>query len=80
MTGIMFSIEHRIGKGHPELAMILQKFNPMAFIIDGCRKSLIYGQIPDWKVLLVWLGIGLLISWAGIRLIYRNENSYAKVS
>ena len=80
MTGIMFSIEHRIGKGHPELAMILEKFNPMAFIIDGCRKSLIYGQMPDLKVLFIWLAIGALLSFVGVRLIYKNENSYVKVS
>ena len=60
--------------------MILEKFNPMAFIIDGCRKCLIYGQMPDLKVLVIWLAIGVLLSFAGVRLIYKNENSYVKVS
>lgn len=80
MTGIMFSIEHRIGANHPELALVLGVFNPMAYVIDGCRKSLIYGQRPDLYILAFWLLVGLLLSWIGIRLIYRNENSYVKVS
>ena len=80
MTGIMFSIDHRIGKDHPELAMLLGKFNPIAFIIDGCRKSLIYGETPDLITLLVWILIGVCLSWVGVWLIYRNENSYAKVN
>lgn len=80
MTGIMFSIDRRIGANHPELAMVLGKFNPMAYIIDGCRKCLIYGQSPSLGVLLVWLGVGLFLSWIGVRMIYRNENSYVKVS
>lgn len=80
LTGIMFSIERRIGPGHPELAAVLGYFNPMAYMIDGCRKCLLYGQGPDLIVLTIWMGIGLALSLAGIRLIYRNENSYVKVS
>ena len=60
--------------------MILEKFNPMAFIIDGCRKSLIYGQMPDLKVLLICLAIGALFIFVFVRFIYKNENSYVKVS
>jgi ABC-type polysaccharide/polyol phosphate export permease len=80
MTGIMFSIDHRIGPDHPELAAILGKANPMAFIIDGCRRCLIYGQRPSLKILALWMLIGLLLSIFGVGLIYKNENSYVKVS
>lgn len=80
MTGIMFSISHRIGKDHPELATVLGKFNPMAFVIESSRKCLIYGETPELKVLLIWIVIGVGLSWIGICLIYKNENSYVKVS
>ena len=67
MTGIMFSISHRIGKDHPELATVL-------------GKCLIYGETPELNVLLIWIVIGVGLSWIGICLIYKNENSYVKVS
>lgn len=79
MTGIMFSIEARIGAKHPELAAFLGNGNPMAFIINSLRKSLLYGQQPDLIVLLIWTLIGIILSAIGIRTIYKNENSYVKV-
>lgn len=79
MTGIMFSIDKRIGPKHPILAAVLGKCNPMAYIIASLRKSLIYGETPSIKVMLVWIVIGAGLSCLGIRLIYKNENSYVKV-
>lgn len=79
LTGIMFSIETRIGAKHPELAMLLGKFNPIAFIITSLRKSMIYDERPDLIVLAVWLALGVIMSAIGVRIIYKNENSYVKV-
>ena len=74
------SSSDRIGKDHPELATILGKFNPMALVIESSRKCLIYGETPELNVLLIWIVIGAALSWIGVRLIYKNENSYVKVS
>jgi ABC-type polysaccharide/polyol phosphate export permease len=79
MTGIMFSIDHRIGPKHPILATCLGKFNPMAFIISSLRSCLLYGETPARKIMLAWICIGLVLSVIGVRLIYKNENSYVKV-
>lgn len=79
MTGIMFSIERRIGRSHPELAAILGNWNPMAFLINSFRKCILYGQSPDLRVIITWTFVGIVISGIGIKLIYKNENSYVKV-
>lgn len=79
MTGIMYSIENRIGSSHPEMAAILGNCNPMAFLVNAFRECLIYGQQPDLKILVVWMVIGIVISIIGINLIQKNENSYVKV-
>lgn len=79
MTGIMFSIERRIGAKHPEMAMILEKLNPMAFLISSMRKCLLYGEQPEVLGIVLWTLAGLLLSVIGVYTIYKNENSYVKV-
>lgn len=79
MTGIMYSIERRIGGEHPELAAILGKWNPMAFLITSFRQCIIYGESPDLKILLIWGVVAIILCILGVRLIYKNENSYVKV-
>ena len=76
MTGIFYNIETRLPQKY---VSILMKGNPMALIIGSMRKCILYGQTPDLKWLAVWFVIGILVSAAGIRKIYKNENSYVKV-
>ena len=76
LTGIFYNIERRLP---PNLTGILMKCNPMALILSSYRKCLIYGQTPDFKWLLIWFILGLIIAALGIRKVYKNENSYVKV-
>ena len=75
LTGIFYSVESRI----PEIGGLLNKCNPMAFLITSMRKCLMYGETPDFGLLLVWFLASLLLAVAGVRIIYKNENSYVKV-
>lgn len=79
MTGVMYSIEHRIGGKYPVIAFVLGKCNPIAYIISSTRDCLLYSSTPGRKLILLWFAISVLICALGIRLIYKNENSYAKV-
>lgn len=79
MTGIMFNIRTRIGGPHPTLAFILGKCNPMAYYITGLRDCVLYSQAPELSVMIFWYITSILLSILGIRLIYKNENSYIKV-
>lgn len=75
-TGIFYSIESRV---EGTLKIILCDCNPLALLINSARKSLIYAEGGYGLKLLIWAVISLLISIAGTRLVYKNENSYVKV-
>lgn len=73
-TGIFYNIETRI----PQFGALLNKLNPVAFLITSMRQSLIYGETPDWTLLLIWLFVSVLLVLLGIRKVYKEENSYVK--
>lgn len=76
LTGIFYHVSTRVPAPYGQL---LTKYNPMAFLLESMRESVLYGHSPYLKLLLIWFGFSLLLSAGGIRLIYRNENSYVKV-
>lgn len=75
LTGVFYNLETRI----PQYGPLLNRYNPVAFLITSMRSCLIYGASPDWQALLIWLGASLLLSIAGVCKIYKEENSYVKV-
>lgn len=76
MTGVFYNIAKRIPEPYGEL---LERFNPIAFLISAMRGSLLYGQSPDWRILALWTLISVIISVLGVYTIYQNENAYVKV-
>ncbi len=76
LTGTFYDVAKRI----PEpFGIILENMNPIAFLIAEMRKVVLYQQGLDWKLLLLWGGVSLVLVWIGVFTIYRNENSYVKV-
>ena len=73
-TGIFYDVSTRI----PNYGALLSKVNPIAFLISAMRQGMLYGQTPDLGILAAWLVFSLLLALAGIRKIYKEENSYAK--
>lgn len=76
LTGVFYNVSSRVPAPYGE---ILVKVNPVAFLLDAMRKSVLYGQMPDIIWLALWLCISLAIAYCGIRTIYKNENTYVKV-
>ena len=76
LSGIFYSIGSRLSG---TFGTILLKCNPIAFIMDQSRNVLIYGKAPDFDWLLIWFVIGCVLSWIGVTIIHKYENSYAKV-
>ena len=74
ITGIFYDLEKRI----PQYGALLNRYNPLAFLLSSMRSCLIYSRTPNLKGLLIWFAISLLLSIAGIRKIYKEENSYVK--
>lgn len=76
MTGVFYNIEQRLDAPY---STIILYGNPIALLAQDMRNVLLYQQPPHMLALLVWALIGFVLSLIGVRLIYRNENSYVKV-
>lgn len=53
--------------------------NPMAVVIDGYRKVLIQGVLPDWGQLGIAAAISLFVLWFGYTIFKRMEDKFADV-
>jgi ABC-type polysaccharide/polyol phosphate export permease len=76
LSGVFFNIRTRL---QGRLGYFILRLNPAAFLMDEMRKALIYAEMPNFKWLAIWLVAGTLLVSFGIRVIHKNENSYAKV-
>ena len=75
-SGIFYSVSTKIPAPY---GGILAKINPAAFIIEESRKVLLYGQNMNFAFFAIWFAIAIIACIIGIRIIYKNENSYVKV-
>lgn len=76
ITGVFYAVNKRLPSPYGNYAL---KLNPLAYILDGLRKCLLYGKTPDLRVLAIWFVVGIAVSVIGIRIIYKYENGYVKV-
>ena len=74
-TGIFYNVETRI----PYYGALLNRYNPVAFLISSMRKCLMYETVPELKIITAWAAVGIVLTFAGVRMIYREENGYVKV-
>ena len=74
LTGIFYNIESKI----PAWGALLNRYNPVAFLITSMRQALIYRTTPDLSMMAFWLVVSLLLAVLGIHKVYKEENSYVK--
>lgn len=75
-TGIFYSIDKRVPAPYNH---ILLKCNPMALLIHDLRQCMLYCAAPHLGLMFLWLVIGCILSFIGVKTIYKYENSYVKV-
>ena len=75
LSGVFYSIPRRIPEPFGD---IIVNVNPVAFFINSMRQVVLYQSLPNLVILAGWLVLSIFLSWIGIRLIYKNENSYVK--
>ena len=75
-SGIFYSVTARISAPYGK---IMATINPAAFFIEESRKVLLYGMNMSFGIYAIWLVIAIGLCAIGVRLIYKNENSYVKV-
>ena len=57
----------------------LLRLNPLVFIIEEGRKSLVFGQLPDIGRWAVMLTTGLVIAWLGFAWFQKTRQGFADV-
>jgi len=63
----------------PEKYQFLIQLNPLAFIIESTRKTLLFGEMPNWSYWFLNLVIGLLIAQSGYWWFQRTRKGFADV-
>ena len=76
MTGIFFNVQNSFPA---PIGYIMQRMNPIAYIIFCARKSILYNEPPSLIMLSVWLTISIVLMIMGLNIIYKNENDYVKM-
>lgn len=63
----------------PEQYQVWMKLNPLTFIIEEGRKSLVFGQIPDWSNWSLYMIASLMIAWSGFWWFQKTRKGFADV-
>ena len=82
LTLIMFlsGIFYDVTVSLPEpLNHILMCVNPVAIFVDTMRNALLYQEISNVPLMIIWIILSLLIGYIGVHIVNKNENGYVKV-
>ena len=61
------------------LNVLMMTVNPVALFVDVMRNALLLNRAADLPLLGLWLFVSLLLCYAGVHIVYKNENSYVKI-
>lgn len=78
VSGIFYSIPDMLAN-RPELACLIMRVDPFAYLIHAARNALLYALPIDYSLLAYWAVIGFVVAALGVMMVYRHENGYAKV-
>lgn len=74
VTPVFYSVDHL-----PERWRGVASANPLAPIIDGARRVLVLGEMPDWTGLGVVLVVGVVAAQAGYAWFMKSKRGFADV-
>jgi lipopolysaccharide transport system permease protein len=63
----------------PEDLRPLIMMNPLTFIIEQAREVLVWGRMPDLPGLAAYLGVALVVGWAGFIWFQKTRKGFADV-
>lgn len=63
----------------PEGLRWLSQVNPVAFSIEQTREVLVFGRMPDWSQLAVYLAVGCVVMWLGFVWFQKTRRGFADV-
>lgn len=53
--------------------------NPLTFIIEQAREVMIWGRLPDWQGLAMYIAASLVVAWAGFWVFQKMRRGFADV-
>jgi lipopolysaccharide transport system permease protein len=63
----------------PEPFRSLQAFNPMVSIVENCRRVILWGTLPNWDELALWVVITTLMMLLGYTWFMKTKKAFADV-
>ena len=63
----------------PESVRDYLYLNPLTFIIEQSRAVILFGNLPDWKGIIIYFIIGILTAWAGLLWFQKTRKGFADV-
>lgn len=63
----------------PEEYQVWLKFNPLLLIIAESRKVLIFGDLPDWTLLIILTLVGFIMAFSGFWFFQKLRKGFADV-
>jgi len=63
----------------PEDFRFFMRLNPLTFIIEQGREVLIWGHLPDWPTLALYMAGSLLFAWLGFAWFQKTRKGFADV-
>jgi lipopolysaccharide transport system permease protein len=63
----------------PEKYQLFLLINPLTFIIEESRQVLIFGQLPDWAGLAIYLAVSVMTAWLGFWWFQKTRRGFADV-
>ncbi|MGE0822993.1 MAG: ABC transporter permease [Candidatus Binatia bacterium] len=63
----------------PESLQPFLFLSPLTFIVEQTRGALLWGQVPEWRGLVIYCGCGVLVAWGGLLWFQRTRRGFADV-
>lgn len=63
----------------PERYQTVLLFNPLTFIIEQSRLVLVFGELPNWRGLIVYSVVSILVAWFGFWWFQKTRKGFADV-
>lgn len=76
LSGIFYEVMSSLKDPLNTLILCL---NPIAMMVDTMRKALLYQEVVNLPILVIWFLISLILCFIGVHIVYKNENGYVKV-
>jgi len=63
----------------PEQYRLYVHLSPLTFIVEQVREVVLWGHLPDWRGLLIYTAVSVVIAWGGFYWFQKTRRGFADV-